>query len=80
MNWNKQFLGVVGCFLCIWSGGASAGASGKPLDGYVCISLKHEQTYSEWVASGRLPKSPGGPDEPPVYRAPTEGSERIGYR
>jgi len=60
--------------------GAAATEARKPLDGYACMSLKHEQTYSEWIASGRLPKAPGGADEPPVYKEPTEGSPRIGYQ
>jgi len=80
MNWSKIAVSVAGCVVCFCISGASAIEARKPLDGYVCMSLKHEQTYNDWIASGRLPKPPGGPDEPPVYKAPTEGSERIGYQ
>lgn len=80
---RQRNIGVssVASMLLFWSVlEAGAGEARKPLDGYACMSLKHEQTYSQWVASGRLPKAPGGPDEPPVYKEPTEGSERIGYQ
>ncbi|HUZ91936.1 MAG TPA: hypothetical protein VMU78_08560 [Methylocella sp.] len=49
------------------------------LNGYVCMSLKANQKYNDWVP-GSLPKPPGGADNPPVYRAPSEESERIGYQ
>ena len=80
MNWSKIAASVAGCVVCFCISGASAIEARKPLDGYVCMSFKHEQTYNDWIASGRVPKPPGGPDEPPVYKAPTEGSERIGYQ
>jgi hypothetical protein len=80
MSRSKVVVSAAGWLLFFIVSGASAVESRKPLDGYACMSLKHEQTYNEWIASRRLPKPPGGPDEPPVYRAPTEESERVGYQ
>lgn len=51
----------------------------KPLDGYICMSLKVSQKYNDWVP-GSLPKAPGGPDNPPVYKEPKKGAERLGYQ
>lgn len=50
----------------------------KPLDGYICMSLKADQKYNDWVP-GSLPKKPGGPDNPPVYKEPTPASQQLGY-
>ena len=57
---------------------ASAIEAMKPLDGYVCMGLKSDKEFNDWVP-GSLPAPPGGPDSPPVFAAPTEGSRRLGY-
>jgi hypothetical protein len=78
MKSNIIVTGIAGCILSIWVNSAQALTAAKPLDGYVCMSLKADQKYNDWVP-GSLPKAPGGPDQPPVYRAPSIESERIGY-
>lgn len=70
---------VVGCLAGIWMTSAQANTVVKPLEGYACMSLKASIKFNDWVR-GSLPPPQGGPDNPPVYRAPTEDSERLGYQ
>jgi hypothetical protein len=50
----------------------------KPLEGYVCMGLKSDKEFNDWVPGSMGPK-PGGPEDPPVFQAPTEGSRLLGY-
>jgi len=50
----------------------------KPLDGYACMGLKSDKEFNDWVP-GSVAPPPGGPDSPPVFAEPTEGSRRLGY-
>jgi hypothetical protein len=50
----------------------------RPLDGYVCMGLKSDKEFNDWVP-GSMPPKPGGPDDPPVFQAPSEESRLLGY-
>lgn len=78
----KQFMiaaATAACLAGVSNIPAKALNTGKPLEGYACMSLKAAIKPNNWVP-GSLPPPQGGPDNPPVYQAPTENSERLGYQ
>lgn len=60
---------------------ADYSTSGKPLPGYVCMGLKTDKEFNDWVP-GSMPPKPGQPGYGgfPVFEIGTEHSKRLGFQ
>lgn len=66
---------------CLQYAAAEYPTAVKPLAGYVCMGLKTDKEYNDWVP-GSMPPKPGqrGFADFPVFQIGTEHSRQLGYQ